>query len=515
MQNIFIYDKIKENRFLKRRRNIYKIIFNFFCCILFLVFICGCSSSKNDELLEPLFFENEEYSVYKTLKDSIYLNSNLFLETPEIKTKHSAITFFNNKNSAVLFYNIKEKNSLKMAFFSKKNSKWNYILDIPFGNMKLEKILTTKNNKDQSEFLIVGLKSRKEKIFHIYSIEHDDMKEIFSNSYNIMTLCDSNLDGNLNLVTLCDVPTELLKNKYNIKIEEDIEKKLKKQKEILNIEKNIKNTNKTNRNIFLVISLNKNGIKIEDCKEGIHSPIFNINKIVDENFNVKTLNTPCLFLCLEKSNLTGEKTKETFILDFNKNSSRVRIPFIHELKNENIAPVSFLNINKDKKLKFISTKPFPGYSMEKLKKISSQQQPFITIFSDISKIEKQNNDTNDEMFVNIKTDEEYKNTYINYKHKYGINLPERWNEKVTAKYKNDNQDIDFFIYNDSLKNNSQKLLTIKVCYNIDEKNENDLLTLKEKNKIFYKANIYRNSEIVDSNLKLTEQELKKIFFILE
>ena len=153
--------------------------------------------------------------------------------------------------------------------------------------------------------------------------------------------------------------------------------------------------------------------------------------------------------------------------------------------------------------------------MEKLKKISSQQQPFITIFSDISKIEKQNNDTNDEMFVNIKTDEEYKNTYINYKHKYGINLPERWNEKVTAKYKNDNQDIDFFIYNDSLKNNSQKLLTIKVCYDIDEKNENDLLTLKEKNKIFYKANIYKNSEIVDSNLKLTEQELKKIFFILE
>ena len=59
------------------------------------------------------------------------------------------------------------------------------------------------------------------------------------------------------------------------------------------------------------------------------------------------------------------------------------------------------------------------------------------------------------------------------------------------------------------------MLTIKVCYDIDEKNANDLLTLKEKNKIFYKANIYRNSEIVDSNLKLTEQELKKIFFILE
>ena len=466
--------------------------------------------TKNNELLESLFFENEEYDIYKTLKSSVYLSSSIFLETPEIKTKNSAITFLNDKKSAILFYNTKEKNNLKMAFFSKKNTNWEYILDIPFGNMKLEKILTMKNEKEKSEFLIVGLKNKKEKIFYIYSVENEDIKEIFSNTYNIMTLCDPDLNGNLKLITLSHIPTEAKKNKYKIKVDENIEKKFEKQKENNN---NTENNRKINKNIFLIISIKKNEIKIEDCKAGINDPTFNINKIMEEKFDTNTLGSPCLFLSLEKSIITGENTKTTFILDFNKNSFKLKIPYISNFKNENMAPISFLDINKDKKLEFLFTKPFPGYYLKKKKKISSQQRPYITTFTNIEKNEKEN--SNFRILLDEKINEEYKNTYINFKHKYGIKLPERWNDKVTAKYKNDNQDIDFFIYKNSKKNDSQKLLTIEVCYNINDKEDKDFFTLKEKEKISYRAKIYKNLKITDPNLKLTEEELKKIFFMLD
>ena len=131
--------------FLKGEKSIKKLILLVFSFCFSIFYLTGCSLTTDSSLLTVPVFENEEYLIYNTLKNSIYSNSGLFLDVPE--NKKSAITFLNNKNSAIIFYTTKEKGNLKMALFNKINSTWKYVLDIPLGNVKLLDVLTTKNKK--------------------------------------------------------------------------------------------------------------------------------------------------------------------------------------------------------------------------------------------------------------------------------------------------------------------------------------------------------------------------------
>ncbi len=482
-----------------------------------LIFLSGCFISDNNDILLPPECVNEEYAIYNLLKKSVYIKSKIFLETPKNTNKNSAITFLNDKNTAVLFYNTKEKNNLHMAVFSKQEKTWRYVLDIPLTGTILDTVLTTKNPKENTEFLIVGTDKNSEKIYNIYNCDIKNFRKIYSSNYSFLTLYDVNSDGVEELISLSEIPQDFTKNKYNLKINEDIQPRI--------IEYENKNDYKNfssykNQGLFLVNSILKDGVRIINCKPGIDSILTKSSEISNYTFNDKTLNGLCLFILTK--NVDYKNVIVTSILNFSNNDF-----FIYQIDTMNRTHPynSFLfgDINKDSRLEFSFKFPLPGYSDEEgfLKKINKQMEiPYISRWRIINEMEKNHEENN--FFKPLKylktrdVDDDYKNTFINYNHNYGIKFPDRWLNKVTAKYKNNTENIDFFIYQNSLQKDSQKLLSIKVTYSTDKNNfQNDFFKLYEKNGITYSANIYPNLKLSDPSLKISKKELENIFFTLD
>lgn len=480
-----------------------------------MIFLTSCSVINDGSLLKAPIFENEEYEIYNTLKNSIYSNSSLFLDID--KSKKSAITFLNNKNSAVLFYTTKEKNNLKMALFNKINSTWKYVLEMPLGNAKLLDVLTTKIKGKNSEFLIVGIKKNKEKVYTIYNFDGKSINKIFSNTYNYMCLFDKQNGEDKTLITLVKCVTlPKIKENKNIELTENVEKEinfyeehLKKYKENSDISKK----NVLDETMFLFISLSENKIKITDCIKKI---INTSESLVYEIFDTKTLNAPALFLSFYSNN-SDDFFKRQFALYYKENSFHI----LDNFTGCSAYSIPFLDIEKNGKLKLLESSNMIGYQHKNLNPNYSDyspNKPYFAILHDIPNIP--NRETNkiphkSNHIKNIKLMQEY--AYINFNHKYGIKFPKDWDPKdFTAKYKNENQDIDFFLWDGSLEKDSQKFLSISVDY-ISNKNkkDNDYFVLTQKNNLIYYANIYENSNINNPKYKLTRKKLEELFFTID
>ncbi len=506
--------------FSKGEESIKKLTLLIFSFCFILAFLTSCSLTTDSSLLKAPVFENEEYLIYNTLKNSIYSNSSLFLDIPE--SKKSAIIFLNNKNSAVLFYNTKEKSNLKMALFNKIDSTWKYILDIPLGNAKLLDVLTTKNKEENSEFLIVGTKKNKEKIYTIFSIEGNNINKIFSNTYNYINLFDKQNGEDKSLIALVDyISLSKMKENKNVEITKDLEN------EINSFEKELKNINndpeKINRflgkAIYLFINLHKNKIKVTDYLEsyGVGSFV-DLKNPVCEIFNTKTLNAPALFLAFSRKE---EPEYKNLYAIFYKNNSFYGLSITTTTTPSSIC---YLDIDKNNELKYIDCTNLHGYEEPKNLKhnyenLSSRQPRFYEIFKiETDKAEKETSPIRNWYITkNRYKYDEAERSYINSNHKYGIKYPKDWSPvDFTAKYKNDNQDIDFFLWDGSLEKDSQKFLSISVDYISNEnKKNNDYFVLAKKDNLVYYANVYENAKLDNPKYKLTRKQLKDLFFTID
>ncbi len=371
-----------------------------------------------------------------------------------------------------------------MAVFSKEKEKWRYVLDIPLAGNNLDKVLTLESKKNNTEFLIVGTIKNSEKNYDIYTCKTENFKKIYSSNYNFLTLCDVNLNGSPKLITLGDAFNNFEINKYNLKISENLNEKLKSDKKI---------------KYFTINEINEDGVEILNCEK--FEPFYRTNNVEKYEFNSTTLNSPCLFLTLNNKD-SKNYNKSNFVLNFSNNSLNIKA--VEDFNHDNLTQTSFFDINKDNKLEIANNKPFPGYSSENLKFKKETPIPFITVWGNL--IEKNN-------LISQQENKEFSNTYIDFEHEYGLKLPERWKNKVTAKFKNNNKNIDFFVYDNSLEKDSQKLLTINLEYSLNKETlENGFFILTKNKNISYIANIYPNLKIEDKNLKITKKELKDMFF---
>ncbi len=372
-----------------------------------------------------------------------------------------------------------------MAVFSREKEKWQYVLDIPLTGNKLDKVLTLKNKNENSEFLIIGTIKDSEKIYNVYTCKTENFKKIYSSNYNFLTLCDVNLNENPKLITLGEDFSNFELNDYNVKISENINEKLK--------------SNKKNK-YFMVNEITENGVKILNCEKFEHYAY--ANNVEKYEFNSTTLNCPCLFLTLSNKD-SKNYAKYNFVLNFSNNN--IKIKAVENVSYKDLYQTYFFDINKDKKLEIANNKLFPGYPLENLRLKKENPNPFITTWGDLTQ--------NNEFSIKQQENKEFSNTYIDFEHEYGLKLPERWKNKVTAKFKNNNKNIDFFVYENSLKKDSQKLLTINLDYSLNKETlENGFFILSKNKNITYVASIYPNLKIKDENLKITKKELKNMFF---
>ena len=507
---------------MKGEKSIKKLILLVFSFCFSIFYLTGCSLTTDSSLLTVPVFENEEYLIYNTLKNSIYSNSGLFLDVPE--NKKSAITFLNNRNSAVLFYNTKEKGNLKMALFNKINSTWKYVLDIPLGNVKLLDVLTTKNKKENTEFLIVRTKKNKEKIYTIFNVDGKNINKLFSNTYNYINLFDKQNGEDKTLIALVDyISLSKMKENKNIEITKELEN------EINSFEKESKEKNKDpekkntflGKAIYLFINLHKNKIKIIDYNDAIdYSNYIDLKNPVCEIFNTKTLDAPALFLAFPR--IVDDTYKNARAIYFKDNSFK-----IIELEAYTIATpptIPILDIDKNGDLKMISTFPMNGYKSRFSLKYDMnliKNQPYFCNIYDIHNAEKKEMENARNWFIaNVTYGRIHRPihlAYINSNHKYGIKFPKDWRSAdFTAKYKNDNQDIDFFLWEDSLEKDSQKFLSISVDYISNEnKKNNDYFVLAKKDNLVYYANVYENAKLDKPEYKLTRKQLKDLFFTID
>lgn len=501
---------------MKGEKSIKKLILLIFSFCFILLCLTGCPLTRSSSLLEAPFFENEEYEIYNTLKNSIYSNSSLFLDIPE--NKKSAVTFLNNKNSAVLFYNTKEKSNLKMALLNKTNSNWKYVLEIPLGNVKLLDVLVAKNKEENSEFLIVGTKKNKEKIYTIFNVEGKSINKLFSNTYNYMTLFDKQNGEDKTLVALVDyVSLSKMKENENIKISEDLENEINSyEKELKEKNHNQEEMNRfLGKAMYLFINLHKNKIEITNYLESLaYSNFIDIKNPICEIFNTKTLNTPTLFISFPDKEKNEYKN---YYAIYYKNNSFYGLQITCTNNHDSM---SFLDMDKNNKLKYVEHINLQGYNYQENLKPNynwvNLKQPCLAEIFDIDGAKIKESAPRG-WFILFPDRNKKISACINPNHKYGIKFPKDWFPRdFSAKYKNDNQDIDFFLWDGSIEKDSQKFLSISVDYASNENKKNDdCFVLAKKDNLVYYANVYENSKLDNPKYKLTRKQLKDLFFTID
>lgn len=476
-------------------------------------FLTSCNLLKDNNILAPLNLSSEEFKIYNTLKESTYFKSNIILKIPNSKEKKSAINFLNN-NLAVLFYTTKEKKEIQMAAFFKKNNQWNYFLDIPLKGSSLDTVLINKDEKTNLNFLIIGTIKNSEKICNIYSFNSNSFKKIYSFTYHQLFIHDVDSDGVKEVVAFCDIPKDFNKNKYKVLAEESFKEKAKEEKEVAINTRSYKNLKKENLNCILVFNLLKDGIKLKNIKQTFIFHRDNM-EILEHKFDTNTLK--CMSLFLNTKFIVDPLKKQLYILKFKKNEIEICLPCYKIPNNiiDSMSPITFKDINNDNKLEVILSKPFVGYSYGEIlaNNTYSTPIPYITYWLN-PKDETQKSVSKHIKIINCEKNEEFKETYVDYNHNFGIKLPKRWKKKVSAKCKNDNI-VEFFVFKNSLEQDSEKILSITVDYSINkEKMEKGFFVLKEKDSIIYTANLFENLKISDPSLKISKKELEKMFFML-
>ncbi len=483
--------------------------------------LTGCEELNiNNSLLCPVKIITPEYEILETLKNRKYKKPDISLVKPN--SKGSVITSLKNDSCAAIFYkttekNLKNTNDLTMAIFYKDlHNKWRYYLDIPLTSESLDCVFTIKNLKENSEFLIVGAIKNNKKICYIYDCSTKNLKKLYSFNYKYIAPIDIKLDGNFELFVISKEKQKSQFQKENIVIDENANKAIEES-----IKNNEKKYRKNKNDIALVMNISKNCININlgtsfekfDCK------YFEITNSV---FNANTFSCPCLFLDtqLKKTYYTISRwflfKENEIIYDFQFNNP-------YSLETPRAFPF-FYDVDSDKKIEFPHTYLFEGYNLKNTNKLEEEgiQYPQKTLWF---KYNYKKDNTNGKFKIEKNL---FKKTYSNYIYKYAIELPEKWlknfenkNDKVSAKYLNENQDIEFFVYKENkdsnynfLENDKEKLLTIKVDYIFKEREyeKNDFFVLHVDGKLGYFAKIHENLKISNPELKLTKKEVKDMFF---
>ena len=473
----------------------------------------------NNSLLCPVKIITPEYEICEALKNKKYKKTDISLVKPN--SKDLLITTFNNGNSAAIFYKTLEKNSkntndLTMAIFCKNpNNKWKYYLDIPLTSEALDRVFTVRNQKENSEFLVVGAIKNNKKTCYIYDCSTKNLKKLYSFTYKYITPIDIKLDGNSELFVIAKDKQKSQLEKDNIVISENVNKAIEESLKI-----NEKKHYTTKMDIALVMNISKNCINI-NLGTGFERFDYKNFDITNSVFDSSTFGYPCLFLDtqLKKTYYIISRwflfKENEIIYDFQFNNS-------YSLETPRAFPFC-CDIDSDKKLEFPHTYLFDGYNLKNTNKLEEEgiQYPQKTFWFKYSY--KDGAKGKPKIERNL-----FKKTYSNYIYKYAIELPEKWlknyedkNDKVSAKYLNEKQDIEFFVYKEDeksnynfLENDKEKLLTLKVDYIFKEREyeRNGFFVVHVKGKLGYFAKIHENLKISKPELKLTKEEVKNMFF---
>ena len=451
--------------------------------------LTGCNQlNDNEKLLHPPKFSGEYQTIYEALKSSVPF-SKISLQSPKAGKHRSAITTYTSSidkaEYAIAFYKsglqkIDSKNSLRMGILQKSDEIWRCAWDIPCEGEDIDQIMFMENGEKNNLYLIVGYASSQsvQNKYYIYNLNIKNFKTIYSGEYNMMAVCDVDSDGNLELITIGNYEKS------------DIDTKN------YDISNNISDSKDTTRAI--IHSISQNHVTLwGDAKM---SPYY--QKYTKISIDQKTFKSTSLFVDSQRSN--EKYSTEILIFADNKLKNLTYENDLFVSSSRSYAPFS-CDIDNDGEIEIPQTKPFPGYQAT----YSNEQNsplPYITTWRKYQ----------DKKLVKIF------DTYLNHVYGFGIKLPNSWQNKVSIKQIYEDDEIEFFIYdnsddnlNDSKRSSRETLFKIKVEH---QKNKSalpkDYFILKSEGPLIYLASLNQPKNSSNSQLFMTMDQLKESFFII-
>ena len=446
--------------------------------------LTGCAKlNDNEKLLRPPELSGEYQTIYNTLKSSTSLNT-LSLQPPISGDYKSSITIYNNNidNSkyAIAFYKnevqqVTDKGNLRMGILNKTADKdWQCIWDIPCEGETIDQIMFIEDSNQSNIYLIAGYISEQnvQKKYCIYNLSAKNFQTIYTGEYKLMKLCDINSDGIDELITIGNY------DRNNIDTQR------------YNVINNTSTSDSKNTVKAVINSISDNRVTLwGDTKINSYAQKYT-NICIDD----KTFGKPSMFIDSQVS----DYTYKTEILTFENNKLKnITLTDMPDFTYRDFASFSY-DIDNDGKIEIPKTDLFPGYYDYYNPLEQTKFQPFITTWC------KYKNDKMDALF----------DTYMDYVHGFGIILPEKWKNKVSVTQTSEDE-IEFFVYHNSLKNNDDKLFKIKVDY---QKNKNnvpmDYFILKSEGALLYLVSFNEKMQSSNSEFSVSLEELKNNFFVI-
>ncbi len=445
------------------------------------VVLTGCSKlNYNEKLLRPPELSGEYQAIFDTLQSSVSLQT-LSLQPPTSGKYRSSITIYDNNvdNSkyAIAFYKneiqqITDKISLRMGILNKANGKdWQCVWDVPCEGESIDQIIFMEDNNKSNVYMIVGYTSQQnaQNKYCIYNLSAKNFKTIYTGEYKLMTICDINSDGVEELITIGNYDNNDVNSQEQ------------------NVDNNISNQKKAPKAIINSISDN-HVTSWGDTKTNSY-----VQKYTNISIDKKTFGKPAIFI----DNQISNNLYTTEILTFENNKLKnITLQNTAESTYRYFASFSY-DIDNDGEIEIPIIKSFPGYYIHYYDE-QPTFQPFVTTWH------KYKNNKMVKLF----------DTYIDYVHGFGFILPDNWKNKVSINQINENE-IEFFVFHDSLQNNGEKLFKIKVDYKKDKDNiPINYTILKSEGALLYLVSF--NDEIQSSNseLAISLEKLKNNFFII-
>ena len=432
-----------------------------------LLFCTGCVQFElsAEGLMRPPALTQEQLEISTALERAIG-DSDIKYKYPETGEHRSSFLFYDldkdGKDEALVFYQAASKGaSTWMNILDHQNDQWVSVFDISAPDRQTEvDFISFQPLLEQN--IIIGWADEyvNEKCAVVYTYDGSKLNQIFEEDYDFLTFTDLNNDNALDLVTVVSDPyyeestVTLISSKKNISGKIVVERKD-------------------------VLELPYGSAEIVSVKSGF-TDVITPAIFIDGNINISRSETAMVTQVISAS---GNRLVN--LLDSDEEDIMLSEQTIRSI------PTLCQDINGDGFIEIPTVSPLPGYEEE-------EDVLYLTTFNRLGV---------------ARTLLPVTRCVINEDHRYMLQFPEKWLDKVTIISQPESNEWSFIRYNDSLEDASVLLLRLKVYSSKDyhDKFESETFKLLGRQGSF---EYYAHIPDTDDELAISSLELDKLFEFL-
>lgn len=396
--------------------------------ILFSSTGCSVVTTNIETVVSPPKISSEQAAIYKAFLDSGQLGKSIDLKYPQSGENRSAIVTANiddeETEEALVFYEGKTQSSVSgggigICLLDQVDGKWVKVWDVAGAGTDVDKVVFFRDSASGRKFVIVGfsMENQQQKTYKVYTYENGTFSSIYEDSYQVLEVYDIDEDFQDEIITVDTETTE----SENINTSGAGIVPVKTTANL--IEYQGTEFVKTDQIALLGQAVEYNNILKDESNATFGKPALFLDEVLSRKGSTVMYATEVL-VCEEGKlkNLTDDPERKLYEQTYRTQASACD------------------DIDRNDVIEIPNTKLFPGYS-------ETDEHPlYMTEWYRL---------TEDGMELQY-------TSYINYSQGFSFTLPASWVGNVTAKNVVENDETEFFVYDESLENDQQKIMSLKV-----------------------------------------------------